>query len=78
MSLITNLQKEILMVRYLIECMLECLETSVNREHKVNASTNSDDIKNTQLAVLDVIDVFAYSILVDIFNDVPYTEAIES
>ena len=39
---------------------------------QVNASTNSDEIKNTQSAVLDVIEVFAYSILVDIFNDVPY------
>ena len=43
---------------------------------QVNSSSNSDEIKNTQLAVLDVIDVFAYSILVDIFNDVPYSEAI--
>jgi hypothetical protein len=43
----------------------------------VNASaTNSEAVKNTQLAVLDVLEVCAYSILVDIFNDVPYSEAL--
>ena len=40
------------------------------------SSVNSVELKNTQLAVLDVLEVCAYSILVDIFNDVPYTEAL--
>ena len=38
--------------------------------------TNSESLKNTQLAVLDVLEVCAYSILVDIFNDVPYSQAL--
>ena len=39
-------------------------------------TASSDGVKNTQNAVLDVLEVFAYSILVDIFNDVPYSEAL--
>ena len=43
----------------------------------INANTtSSESVNNTQLAVLDVLEVFAYSILVDIFNDVPYSEAL--
>ena len=43
----------------------------------VNTSaTNSESVKNTQLAILDVLEVCVYSVLVDIFNDVPYSEAL--
>ena len=33
--------------------------------------------KNTQNAMIDVMEVFTYQTLVDVFNDVPYSEAIQ-
>lgn len=38
----------------------------------------SDENKANQLAIIDVIEVTAMSILVDIFGDVPYSEALDS
>ena len=34
--------------------------------------------KEQQMAVIDVLEVYTYQILVDIFGDVPYTEALSS
>jgi hypothetical protein len=36
----------------------------------------SAGVKNAQLACLDIIQAYAYSILVDVFGDVPFTEAL--
>lgn len=36
----------------------------------------SDVAKNNQLAMAEVLQVFAYHVLVDIFGDIPYTEAL--
>lgn len=35
----------------------------------------SDDVKATQTAMAEVLQVFAYHVLVDLFGDIPYTEA---
>lgn len=36
----------------------------------------SDDAKNAQKAMAEVLEVFAFHVLVDIFGDIPYTEAL--
>jgi hypothetical protein len=36
----------------------------------------SDEVKNTQVAMAEVLQVFSYHVLVDIFGDIPYTEAL--
>ena len=40
------------------------------------ATSNEDDIDN-KLAILSVVEVYAYTVLVDYFGDVPYTEALD-
>jgi len=35
------------------------------------------EVKSAQLACLDVIEAYAYSVLVDVFGDVPYSEALQ-
>lgn len=42
----------------------------------INDDTNlTDENKNNQLAIIDVIEVISYTTMVDIFGDVPFTEA---
>ena len=43
----------------------------INADKQLDAAT-----KAQQLAVIDVLEVYAYSTLVDVFGDVPYSEAI--
>ena len=35
-----------------------------------------EEERNAQLAMISVVEAYAYSMLVDIFGDVPYTEAL--
>ena len=45
----------------------------------INASESLlEEHKRNQLAIIDVIEVMSYTILVDIFGDVPYSEAFDS
>ncbi|MDO7690354.1 MAG: SusD/RagB family nutrient-binding outer membrane lipoprotein [Schleiferiaceae bacterium] len=43
----------------------------INADEQLDAAT-----KAQQLAVIDILEVYAYSTLVDVFGDVPYSEAI--
>jgi len=40
------------------------------------ATSNEDNIEN-KLAIIGVVEVYAYSVLVDYFGDVPYTQALD-
>ncbi|MEJ7587587.1 MAG: SusD/RagB family nutrient-binding outer membrane lipoprotein [Ferruginibacter sp.] len=45
----------------------------------INENTTLDDVaKNNQLAIVDIMQVYAYQVLVNTFGDVPYTEALNS
>ncbi len=37
----------------------------------------SDEVKNNQLAQIEIIEVYAWSVLVNTFGDVPYSEALD-
>jgi len=40
------------------------------------ATSNEDDIEN-KVAIISIIEVYAYTVLVDYFGDVPYTQALD-
>ena len=40
-------------------------------------STTSPGVINNQLASIDILEVFTYHVLVDVFGDVPYTQALD-
>jgi len=43
-----------------------------------NDATLNPDIKANQLAIIDIMQVYTYSILVNTFGDIPYSEALDS
>jgi hypothetical protein len=39
--------------------------------------TISDEVKTNQMAIVDIMEVYTYSVLVNTFGDVPYTDALD-
>lgn len=51
-------------------------ETNILLDEQVTTNSIDEAIKNNKKNIIEILEVYSYSVLVDIFGDVPYSEAL--
>lgn len=52
-------------------------QATINITNAPSLSTDNPSIKQNKLAIIEILNVYTYSVLVETFGDVPYTEALD-
>lgn len=56
---------------------LEDAKSKVEAIEVVSGDSYTQEVKNNQLAIIEILQVYAWQVLVDTFGDVPYSEALQ-
>jgi len=64
--------------QYLYKDVLKDLDqASINIENAPSLPTDNPTVKQNKLAIIEILNVYTYSVLVETFGDVPYSEALD-